>query len=270
MPSEPSMPSEPVTTPRGRVTGLGGRVVVLAAAVALCASCPGVARAAESTRIAVAFRPERLGAATTMSVGFEVAAPAGQLVSPLTGMDFRYPADLGIATSGLGLAACAPAALEARGPAVCPPDSLMGSGSALVEVPVGAEVIAETARIALVAGPSPDGYLHILVAATGRSPVAARIVMPTLLLDGHLHLTVPLVEGLPGGPDVSVVRVHAVLGGDLTYRERVRGRMVAYHPRGIGLPRSCPRRGFRFAATFTFLDGSHSSAMAAVACPKRP
>jgi len=244
------------------------RVAFLAVAAALYVGCPGGARAAQTTRIDAAFTPERLGARTAMSVGFEVTATDGGLVAPLTAMDFRYPADLGIATSGLGLAACAPALIEAHGPGVCPPNSLMGFGRALVEVPIGTEVVPETAQIVLVAGPSPDGYLHVLVAATGRSPVAARIVMSTLLLDGHLHLTVPLVEGLPNGPDVSVVRVRVTLGGKLTYREHVRGRIVSYRPKGIDLPRSCPRGGFRFAATFAFLDGSRSSATTAVPCPR--
>jgi hypothetical protein len=243
------------------------RAASIAVAATLCAGSPAGAHAAERTRIEAAFSPERLGKATAMSVGFEVTATDGGLVAPLTAMDLHYPADLGIATSGLGLATCAPALIEAHGPGVCPPNSLMGFGSALVEVPIGPEIVAETARIALVAGPSPDGYIHVLVAATGRSPVAARIVMPTLLLDGRLHLTVPLVEGLANGPDVSVARVRVTLGGNLTYRRRVRGRSVRYRPKGIDLPRRCPSGGFRFAATFAFLDGSHSSATTAVPCP---
>jgi hypothetical protein len=240
----------------------------LATAAALWATSTAGARAAERTRIDAAFSPERLGAATAMSVGFEVTATGGGLVAPLTAMDLRYPADLGIATSGLGSAACAPALIEAHGPGLCPANSLMGFGSALVEVPIGPEVVAETARIVLIAGPSPDGYIHVLVAATGRSPVAARIVMPTLLLGGHLHLTVPLVEGLANGPDVSVTRVHVTLGGNLTYHRRVHGRSVPYRPKGIDLPGRCPRSGFRFSATFAFLDGSRSSATTAVRCPR--
>lgn len=244
-----------------------GRRSLLTAAAVLGAAFPGAANAAQSASISAGFAPERLGKSTAMSAAFEILTAGGVPASPLTGMDFRYPADLGIATSGLGVAHCAPSALEAHGPSACPPNSLMGAGSALVEVPVGPEVLTETARIALLAGPSPDGYLHVLVAATGESPVAARIVMPTLLLDGHLHLTVPLVQGLPNGPDVSVVRVRVVLGGNLTYHERVHGRSVAYRPAGIRLPRHCPRGGFRFAATFAFLDGTRADARTAVPCP---
>ncbi len=231
---------------------------------------PGMARAAQSASIGAAFTPNRLGAHTTVSLGFRIVGGGGGGVpSPLTGIDFAYPANLGIATSGLGLAACAPAELEAHGPAICPANSRMGSGSALVEVPFGGELLTETARIALLAGHSPDGYFRLLVCATGESPVAARIVMPTLLQAGHLHIGVPLVPSLPGGPDVAVVQAHVTLGGDLTYYEHIHGRTLPYHPQGIVLPRRCPRGGFRFTASFAFLDGTKASAHTVAPCPRR-
>ena len=239
----------------------------LAAALALCALPASVASAAQTARVSATFQPERLGAATTATLGFQVVAPAGQIPAPLTGLDLRFPANLGIATSGLGIAACDPGELEARGPSACPADSIMGYGSATVEVPFGAAVIPETASVAVVAGPSQDGYLRLLVSATGLTPVAARIVMPTLLISGQLHISVPLVPSLPGGPDVAVVRAQVRLGGNLTYYEHVRGRTLAYHPRGVVLPKRCPRGGFRFAGTLTFLDGTQSSASTRVGCP---
>jgi hypothetical protein len=218
--------------------------------------------------ISAAFAPERLGAATALSLGFRIATNAGHVPAPLTGVDFHYPANLGIATSGLGVAACSPTLLEALGPAACPANSRMGGGDALVEVPLGPEVQTEVATIALLAGPSQDGYVRLLVCATGVSPVAARIVMPTLLLAGDLRLSVPLVASLPGAPDVSVVRVRVALGGHLNYHTRIHGRMVTYHPQGIVLPRRCPRGGFRFSAGFAFGDGSRDSARATVRCPR--
>lgn len=240
-----------------------------AAALALCALLASSASATQTARISAAFVPERLGAPTTATLGFQIVAPAGQIPSPLTGLDFRYPADLGIATSGLGVASCDPARLEADGPSACPPNSIMGYGSASVEVPLGGEVVPETATIALVAGPSENGYLRLLVCATGLTPVAARIVMPTLLIAGHLHISVPLVPSLPEGPDVAVVRAQVKLGGHLTYYEHIGGRTVAYHPKGVVLPRRCPRGGFRFSATFAFLDGTQTRAQTAVRCPGR-
>jgi hypothetical protein len=63
--------------------------------------------------------------------------------------------------------------------------------------------------------------------------------------------------------------MHLTLGGHLTYYEMHKGHRVAYHPAGIGLPNTCPRGGFRFAATFMLLDGQRAGSHAAVACPKR-
>jgi hypothetical protein len=242
--------------------------VALAVASALCAGSPSSAWAVESATISASFSPEKLGAPTAISLSFQVRS-AGSIPSPLTGIDLRFPGSLGFATSGLGVAACGPELLQARGPAACPPDSLMGTGSALTRFQIGPERFQERASIAIVAGPPQNGYVTLLICATGLSPIAARIVMPTLLLPGHLQIKVPLVPSLPEGPSVSLVQVRATLGGNMTYYERVHGKTVSYHPRGAGLPRTCPRRGFAFAATFSFLDGTRATARTAVACPRR-
>lgn len=84
--------------------------------------------------------------------------------------------------------------------------------------------------------------MRLLVSATGISPVAARLVMSSLLDPGRLRIDVPLVPSLPEGSDVAVAEVHATLGGRLAHHETRRGRRVAHRPRGIGLPRRCPPR----------------------------
>jgi hypothetical protein len=242
---------------------------VLGLTIWLVGTTVSAAHASQSARISAAFIPEKLGAPTTVSLGFQVASSGGGIPSALTAIDFRYPSDLGLATSGLGMASCAPATLEAHGPGTCPPNSLVGSGSALAKFQIGPEIFQEAASIGIVAGPSPDGYLRLLISATGVTPVAARIVMSTVLSAGRLRINVPLVPSLPEGPAIAVVAVHATLGGGLIYHERRHGKVVAYRPRGVELPRSCPRGGFRFAATFTFLDGSRALARTTVGCPAR-
>ena len=240
---------------------------ILAAAITVYLALPAAGGAAPTASLTAKFTPEKLGAPTTLSLGFQLGGDG--LPPPLTAVDFHYPANLGLLTSGLGLASCNPAELEEHGPSACPANSLMGHGIALVRVHVGAEVLAETAQITLVAAPPQDGSVRILICATGLSPVAAAFVMPTLLFAGHLHITVPLVPSLPGAPDVSVVRIQTTLGGNLTYYQLAHGKIMAYHPKGIGLPTRCPRGGFRFAATFAFLGGTRAVAHTAVACPGR-
>ena len=242
-------------------------LIAVALALALCTALPAAALGATTATMSATFTPDRLGAATTLSFNFQIAADA-EAPALLTGVDFRYPVNLGIATSGLGVASCPVAALEARGPSVCPPDSRMGSGSALVEIPIGSDLVQETAQVALVAGPSQNGYVHILASVTGESPVAARVILSTQLQPGLLQIPVPPIPSLPEAPYVAVVRMHLILGGHLTYYEPVHGHSVAYQPVGIGLPRRCPRGGFPFSAGFGFLDGGHAEARTAVACPR--
>ena len=231
--------------------------------------CATSAWARQTASLSAAFTPERLGAPTSVTFAFTIKSPASAVPSPLAAVNIRYPAGLGLATNGLGVATCEPSRLQQSGAGACPADSHMGTGEAQLRFAVGPEVLEETASLALIAGPSPDGYLHMLIAATGTQPVAARVVMSTLLDEGALAISVPAVPSLPEGPDVAIVSVHATLGGALTYYERRGARTVAYHPRGIGLPAHCPRGGFAFSARFTFTDASHAEARTSVRCPRR-
>ncbi|HSZ12616.1 MAG TPA: hypothetical protein VK790_01100 [Solirubrobacteraceae bacterium] len=246
-----------------------------ALALALCLCAPSAAGAKQSAKhggrqaakLRASLTPERLGAATTVSLGIQITAKT-RVPSALRSIQLAYPRDLGLATSGLGLASCSPATLEALGAEACPADSRMGSGSAVVEIPVGPDIVKETVSLELFAGPSPDGRLHVLVYVSSVFAVHAEFVFSGVLLAGRLRIAVPLIPALPGAPDVAVTRMQVTLGGPLTYYERVHGRNLAYHPPGVGLPDSCPGGGFAFAATFAFADGSHARARTAVPCPR--
>ena len=131
---------------------------LIAAAVAAAGLCAGlepcVANAGQTAKISAAFAPERLGAPTTISLGFQLQAVGSLLPSPLRGIDFSYPTDLGLARSDLGTATCQPEPLESFGAKVCPANSHMGAGSALAKFRVGSEVYSERASLEVVAGPS--------------------------------------------------------------------------------------------------------------------
>ena len=243
------------------------RRIALLAALAACAGLPITAHGAQTATITTAFRPLKLGSPTTVSLGFDVKAGATMVPSPLIGVEFHYPSNLGIATSGLGVASCNLAEVQAHGPAICPPNSVMGKGSALVRIPVGGEIESEVAGITLIAGPSPDGNVRLIVTAVGHSPVIARIVMPSILRRAICSSRYLWWRAFREAPDVSVVQVRATLGGNLIYRERSRGKTIAYRPKGIILPRRCPRGGFRFSASFRFQDGTGANAKSVVACP---
>jgi hypothetical protein len=228
---------------------------------------PAQAPARQRTGIRASFSPERLGSATTVSLSFKITA-GKTAPAALTAMSIAYPRNLGFVTSGLGLAACSTRTLERLGPEACPANSKMGYGSAVVEIPIGPSIVKENVVLTVFAGPSPDGYLHLLVCASGKEPVLATAILSGVLLPGRLSVVVPPIPSLPEAPYVSLVQMHLTIGGKLTYYKQRDGATVAYRPAGVGLPQRCPRGGFAFAAAFVFRDGSRSNARTAVPCPR--
>jgi hypothetical protein len=235
-------------------------------ATALAQTSTGTA-GGPAVAVSAMFSPERLGAATAVSFDVKISPPAATGPIPLAAVQVSYPLSLGLATSGLGLETCEPAALQIEGPSVCPADSKMGEGSAVVEVPFGSDIVAEHVVLGIFAAPSSDGYIHLAILAHGLHPVVAQVVLSGVMLPGLLEISIPPITGVPG-VYASVVDVQATVGGALTYYEHARGRTVAYRPKGIGLPDSCPRGGFKLGANLAFSDGERSRAGTTVPCPE--
>jgi hypothetical protein len=253
-------------------TGTG----LLLAALALC-TCPAVvARAAQTVTLKTSFHPDRLGARTTIEFGFEVhGAIPGRAPSPVTGVDLHLPVGLGLVTSTLGLANCEPAALLAQGLAGCPTNARIGFGSALVTVPAESAPVEELGSLTALVGPPNSEHLEVLFYAEGHAPVFAQLVFPGQVLNdsapfsGRLDTAIPLIPTWPGGPDVAITRMSSTIGPlGLTYYRHVRDKIVPFHPRGIAVPKRCPRRGFSFRVDIAFLDGARASARSAVPCPR--
>jgi hypothetical protein len=241
--------------------------------LSVCA--PSLAQAKQTVKLTATLTPEHLGEGTTVGFNFRVVSPPGHVPSPAVVVDLRYPNDLGIALSGLGIETCRLAALEVFGLAACPADSRMGSGNATMEIQLGPEIVRERADIAVLRAPVKEGRFALIFYANGASPVEAQLALPAFLLTatepfgGRVDIHVPLVPSLPESPDIALTHLQWTLGpGDLTYYERLHGQTISYVPRGIQLPKSCPRGGFPFAATFAFLDGAHTTARTSVPCPK--
>lgn len=250
------------------------RSVALIGAALLCTWLPATAQARQSVRLRATLSPEVLGHDTSLGFDFRIRTPRGHVPSPVQGIALRYPNNIGIGLSGLGLDTCLQTSLEAFGLRACPPNSFMGSGSATVEIPVGPTIVHETTKLTVVRAPVSQGRFALIFYANGTSPVQAQIALPAFLLEanspfgGKVDIHLPLVPSLPESPDVALVHLHATIGPEhLTYYERVHGRTIAFHPRGIRLPKSCPAGGFPFAATFAFADGTHRSAHASTPCP---
>jgi hypothetical protein len=224
-----------------------------------------------------AFHPEHPGRTTTLSLGMRIAPGAGEIVPPpLTEASLRFPAGLAITLSGLGIDTCSAATLESAGPTACPADSWMGAGEAVAELPIHHEPFREDARVAIFRGPEVDEHLVMLFYVYEETAVDAEIILSSQLLPesrpfgGRLAIEMPLVQTLPGAPDLAVSELSFVLGPpELTYYERVHDKVVPYTPDGIRLPEHCPRGGYPFAIELGFLGGAHAATSTAVPCPQR-
>ncbi|MCL2769481.1 MAG: hypothetical protein FWD42_05145, partial [Solirubrobacterales bacterium] len=198
------------------------------------------ASGAPVVRLSAEFDPYTLGQRTTLDFSFFIRySSLAEFPPPLTQIQLRYPAYLGIALSGLGLENCSAATLEASGPAGCPSNSVMGYGAALTGIVLGTTTITEEAPVTILRAPSERGHLGLLFFSEGTTPVNTRIIFPGVLLPapnpfgGQVNIDVPLVPTLPGAPYISVLELHATVGPRrVVYYERVRGRLLAYKPRG--------------------------------------
>jgi hypothetical protein len=230
------------------------------------------AYASQSAFLNVALRPERLGGRTTIQFSFHITPHGEQVPSPLVSVNLFYPKNIGLVTSGLGLETCTPIQLEVL--RRCPPNSLMGYGKALVELPFGPKVISEEGRITTWMAPVEEGHLALFLYAKAQTPVLSEAIFTAQLLGapspygGQLAINVPLIPTLPEAPDASVVDMTSTIGPmNVTYYAWFRGRRTPYHPNGPRLPERCPHGGFPFAAEFSFLDGLQAHVETRVSCP---
>jgi hypothetical protein len=247
----------------------------LTGVLAACLSGPALAQASETVTLSTGFTPDKLGASTTMEFGFKIAATEGAVPSPLIDLDLHLPAGMELSSSTLGQVTCHSEALIAEGVSGCPPNSLMGRGTALVEVPTSYP-LRETATVAAFMGPSENNHTVVLFYTEGVTPIAAQFVFPGQLLPdsgvygGRLDTAIPLIPSVPGAPDVAVVRFQSTIGpSHVVYYAHHHGRAVPFRPQGIAIPTKCPPGGFPISADFSFLDGSHITARRPIPCPHR-
>jgi hypothetical protein len=240
----------------------------------LCLYVVATASASQSVELDPSFTPYRLGARTTIHLGLHIKAPPGEIPSALTEVEVRFPQYLGFALSGLGRTVCTSAMLERAGPDSCPANSIMGHGSATAELRFGPQLVTEDASISIARAPDEEGHIALLVYAVGPSPVNTQILAPAQLLPtglpfgGSLNMELPVIPTVPGAANVAIVSLDVTLGPQgLTYYERAEGATLAYTPKGILLPTTCPRGGFPFAAILSFLDGSRLQARTTLPCP---
>jgi hypothetical protein len=241
-------------------------------------SSAAVASGAPMVKLSARFDPNRLGAPTTIHFGISVSdSTVDRIPAPITELDLSLPAEMGLASSTLGLAVCQPGRLLSQGPAGCPANSRVGSGHALGLIQTEGETVPEAAQVQAFLGPPIDEDEQVLFHVEAEAPVFSEQLLSGRLVPsrsprfgGELDTPIPLIQAWPEGPYISVTRFDSSLGPQgLVYYRHVDGGYVPFHPRGIAVPPACPRGGFPFAAHLLFLGGSQMGARATVPCPAR-
>ncbi len=256
------------------------RLLVLALwvgpAVLVPVGLPSPAAAAPAVTLRAKLQPEALSASTTVSIGFQITASAEPEPPPLSSFTVRLPAGMGFAASTLGLATCSELTLLSEGAGACPRESVMGFGSAQVQAPFGLRAVRETGRISIFMTQPVDRRTTMLFYFDGRKPVIAPLVLQTEILtpessvDSVLSTEIPPIPTAPGGANVSMLSLQANIGpSHVWYFKHVHGRTVAYQPKGLNVPETCPRGGFVFTGEFGFQDGSQATSRSVVPCPPR-
>lgn len=223
----------------------------------------------------------RLGRESSIRVALDI--DPGEISSPVVGMTLSYPVELGITSSGLGIAACrrppsdfvTVAAPPRTGLDGCPANSVMGYGSVRAQITVGTLKIPEMANMILLAGPVERRTPRLVTYIDGLRPVGARLIYEGELGSASLPFGAastwrfPRIPRLMEDTYVSLVRMRLVLGSRrIIYRKVVDNVSVRVRPRRIALPTSCPRRGgFRFRVAVQFEDGRSEVVDSTTPCP---
>jgi hypothetical protein len=243
--------------------------LALLAGAFLSVSASASARPAVTLKVKAIPIPGFPGTGDILGAGTEVESDVtikgteyGGFPSPMTGLRVYAPAGIKITTRGF--ATCAPAVLEATGPAGCPGRSRAGpAGVGLGVVSFGGEVVPE--QVSIQEFFAPGGGLTFYV--EGSTPASFQIleksqwVMASPPFGPELDVEVPLVETVPGANDASVLSFKVKVGA--AYRKGKR--TVSY----ITSPKRCPRSGFPVKMEMKFLSGEIVTVSDVVPCPRR-
>ncbi len=218
-----------------------------------------------SATIAPSLSPNRPGARGALTLTVHYAGGEHGVPAPVRRSAMSLPA--GLTFDVPSLRSCGAALLRAKGPAACPPQSLVGRGHALGEALTGSEVVQEEAIVWAFIGPPSGNNPTIELVGEGTAPVPTQVIVTGTVVPARppygeqLVIPIPPIPSLPGGSDASLVNLTLTLG------------TPAAHPppsaNTIVLPPRCPIGGYPFAAAFTYADGATGNAAAKVPCPAR-
>ncbi len=244
---------------------LGAALLLTSASVALACATPArsaTASGSPAPAIAASFHPDRLGATGALTVTIDPSAGALAEAPPLRRMVLRLPAGLGVEVPHLH--SCDPHRLQLLGAHGCSAQSRLGVGRALVQAPLGSQLLGESLSLWVFLGPLRNLQPTFELLAQGYTPFDERSVLSGTVLPDEppygedLLLSAPAISTLPLEPDASIASMSLTIGSS---GRSARGSNTTVEPT------RCPAGGFPFAAELTYADGSTQDASTAAPCP---
>jgi hypothetical protein len=242
--------------------------LLLASASAVLA-CSLPARAAPAAGLqapaamAASFHPDKLGAMGALTIAIDLTGGTLSEAPPLRRVVLRLPAGLGVEIPHLR--SCAPARLQLLGAGGCPAQSRLGVGHALVQAPLGSQLLGESVSLWLFLGPLRNLQPTFEILAQGYTPFEERHVFGGTVLGDEppygedLVLSVPAIPTLALEPGASIASMSLTIGSS---RGLARGSNTTIEPK------RCPPGGFPFAAELTYASGPVQDLETATSCPR--
>jgi hypothetical protein len=252
-------------------------VLIATLVVGICLAGAGTALAAnETVTVHATFTPDKLGSATNASGEAKIVSNIpGEIPSPVSGTTLEGPAGLSLELKGTGT--CTEAILlGASGPEGCPRNSIAGFGGGQGALKLGTQIIEEPFTLDFFLGDNNPHHTVLLIYLNGVSPVSVQLVFSALVEKEPapyglgFHVNVPLIPTLPGASDASALSIHVTLGApNVYYYTKVHGKRKRVHVKGLVLPKTCPKGGFKTNTIISFVDGYTSENPVSIPCPKR-
>ena len=234
----------------------------------------GTSSATQMATLHASFRPDRLGAPTSLSATASFGSSVAGPLSPVSSVTTYGPAGMSLDVRGAGTCTAGLAALLRSGPGVCPLDSRVGFGRATGLMELGGTRVPEPLTLEFFLAPRAHGRLAMLVYAAGNTPAIEQLALLGTEVHGQrpyglgLSLAVPSVASLPGAAPGWVEHVTVSLGSaHAAYYRTVHGRRRLVHVRGVTVPTRCPRGGFPIESELSFADRSSTLARTTIPCP---
>jgi hypothetical protein len=239
--------------PRWRMRPAPPLILGCLAAVALGLALPASAPAATAAKISPAFTATKTGAG--LHLGYTLSEPAGGVPSPPTQLIVHLPKGTGINLGAVPKSQlCSIDALItlANGPKACPKGSHAGpTGSIEFEEIVGGKPTIGRGSVKPFLVELADGSRAVTLYAEAAPPFSDGPMVTLLPYKGSELAGDVETPGPTPSITAGVVRLSATIGQNAK----------------ITPPKTCPKGGYRWSASFSYLESPDTTAKASSPCP---